>query len=36
MRKKVILGQEILDDFFESIEAIEAVDSKISEMISYI
>jgi hypothetical protein len=36
MSKKVKSGQEILDDFFESIESIEGVDSKISEMISYI
>lgn len=31
MNKEVKSGQEILDDFFESIEG---VDSKISEMIS--
>lgn len=34
MSKEVKSGQEILDDFFESIESIEGVDSKISEMIS--
>jgi uncharacterized protein (UPF0335 family) len=36
MSKEVKSGQEILDDFFESIESIEGVDSKISEMISNI
>ncbi len=34
MSKEVKSGQEILDDFFETIESIEGVDSKISEMIS--
>ena len=34
MSKEVKSGQEILDDFFESIESIEGVDSKISELIS--
>lgn len=34
MSKEVKSGQEILDDFFETVEAIEGVDSKISKMIS--
>lgn len=34
MSKEVKSGQEILDSFFESIESIDGVDSKISEMIS--
>jgi hypothetical protein len=34
MSKEVKSGQEILDEFFETIESIEGVDSKISEMIS--
>lgn len=33
MNKEVKSGQEILDEFFETIESIEGVDSKISEMI---
>ena len=34
MSSEVKSGQEILDDFFETIESIEGVDSKISKMIS--
>ncbi len=34
MSNEVRSGQEILDDFFETIESIEGVDSKISKMIS--
>ncbi|WP_077399531.1 hypothetical protein [Cellulophaga omnivescoria] len=34
MSKDVKSGQEILDDFFETIETIEGVDSKISKMVS--
>ena len=34
MSNKVKSGQELLDDFFENIEAIKDVDPKISKMIS--
>lgn len=34
MSREVKSGQEILDDFFETIESIEGVDPKISKMIS--
>lgn len=34
MSKEVKSGQEILDDFFETIESIEGVDPKISQLIS--
>ena len=34
MSSEVKSGQEILDDFFETIDSIEGVDSKISKMIS--
>lgn len=34
MNTEVKSGQEILDNFFESIESIDGVDSKISKMIS--
>lgn len=34
MSKEVKSGQEILDNFFETVEALEGVDSKISKMIS--
>ena len=34
MSNKVKSGQEILDDFFGTIESIEGVDSNISKMIS--
>lgn len=34
MSKEVKSGQEILDVFFEAIESIEGVDSKISQLIS--
>lgn len=34
MSSEVKSGQEILDDFFETIVSIEGVDSKISKMIS--
>ncbi len=34
MSNEVKSGQEILDDFFDTIESIESVDPKISKMIS--
>ena len=34
MSSEVKSGQEILDDFFETIESIEGADPKISKMIS--
>lgn len=34
MSNEVKSGQEILDDFFETIETIEGVDENISKMIS--
>jgi hypothetical protein len=34
MSKAVKSGQEILNDFFETIESIEGVDPKISQLIS--
>lgn len=34
MSKTVKSGQEILNDFFETIESIEGVDPKISQLIS--
>ncbi|TMM55825.1 hypothetical protein FEE95_14310 [Maribacter algarum] len=34
MNSEVKSGQEILDNFFETIESIEGVDPKISKMIS--
>lgn len=34
MNNEVKSGQEILDDFFETIETIEGVDENISKMIS--
>lgn len=34
MSREIKSGQEILDDFFETIESIEGVDPKISKMIS--
>ncbi len=34
MSNEVKSGQEILDDFFETIESIEGVDPKISQLIT--